>query len=241
MKVNVPILVSIIVLAGQAAGVTQTSAFTNSFLVSSFSDLAASRTISENFITTPDLNYKSNGQVDSYVTQPGGGNAIINQEIYSMAQNNGKLGGMASFGSKVTATNVQSSSLIIIGTSITEVCDKQDNSKIEGWSFGLGMAKPGEGEYSFEVNGEQNTVSNMVPALAIIPVYNNKLLNKELVVAFKQIPSEFEKPVDVVEQEISFDYGTYYDQPTFYNYDFTNTIAVEDTTCSSSMSFSHVN
>jgi hypothetical protein len=60
-------------LASQACGATQTSAFTNSFLVSSYSELAASRTISESFVTTPDLNYKSNGQVDSYVIQPGGG------------------------------------------------------------------------------------------------------------------------------------------------------------------------
>jgi hypothetical protein len=241
MRVIVLILVGIVVLASEACGITQTSAFTNSFLVSSFSDLAASRTISENFVTTPDLNYKSNGQVDSYVTQPGGGNAIISQEINSMAQNIGKLGGMASFNSKVTATNVGSSSLIMKGTSTTEVCNRQDNSKIESRTFGLGIAKPGEGEYSFIVNGEQESTSNMVPALAVIPVYNNELLNKELIIAFEQIPSEFETPVDVIKQEVNFDYGTYNNQPTFYNYDVTNTIAVEDTTCSSSMSFSHVN
>jgi hypothetical protein len=239
MRVTIVILVCIMALASQAFGATQTSAFTNSFLVSTYSELAASRTISENFVTTPDLNYKSNGQVDSYVTQPGGGKAIINQEINSMAQNIGMLGGMTSFSSKVTATNVESSSLIMKGTSTTEVCNPQDNSKIESRTFGLGLTKPGE-EYSFEVNGEQTTVSNMVPALAVIPVYNNELLNKELIISFEQIPSEFEKPVDVIQQEINFDYGTYYNQPTFYNYDFTNTIAVEDTTCSSSMSFSHV-
>jgi hypothetical protein len=92
-----------------------------------------------------------------------------------------------------------------------------------------------------ELNGGQTTISNTVLALAIIPVYNNELLNKELIISFEQIPSEFEKPVDVIQQEVNFDYGTYNNQPTFYNYDVTNTIAVEDTTCSSSMSFSHVN
>jgi len=241
MRVAIAILVCIMALASQASGGTQTSASTNSFLLSSNSELAASRTISESFVTTPDLNYKSNGQVDSYVIQPGGGAAIISQEVNSMAQNIGKLGGMASFNSKVTATNVKGSSLIITGTSTTEVCNPQDNSKIESRTFGLGLAKPGEGEYSFEVNGAQETVSNMVPALAIIPVYNNELLNKELIISFEQIPSEFEKPVDVIQQEVNFDYGTYNNQPTYYNYDVTNTIAVEDTTCSSSMSFSHVN
>jgi hypothetical protein len=241
MRLALAVLACLLALASQACGTTQTSAFTNSFLVSSCSELAASRTISENFVTTPDLNYKSNGQVDSYVTQPGGGKAIISQEINSMAQNIGKLGGMASFSSKVTATNVESSSLTMTGTSTAEVCNKQDNSKIESQTFGLGLSKPGEGEYSFEVHGEQTTVSNTVLALAVIPVYNNELFNKELIISFEQIPSEFEKPVDVIQQEVNFDYGTYNNQPTFYNYDVTNIIAVEDTTCSSSMSFSHVN
>jgi hypothetical protein len=240
MRMMVTILVCMMALASQACGVTQTSASTNSFLVSGYSELAASRTISESSVTAPDLNYKSNGQVDSYVMQPGGGGAIISQAVYSTAQNNGMLGGMASFSSKVTATNVQSSSLIMKGTSITEVCNKHDNSKIESQTFGLGLAKSGGGEYYFDVTGAQKTVSNMVPALAIIPIYNNEL-NKELIIAFEQIPSEFEKPVDVIQQEVNFDYGTYNNQPTFYNYDFTNMIAVEDTTCSSSMSFSHVN
>jgi hypothetical protein len=241
MRLALVTFIGIAALAAQASGATQTSAFTNSFLMSSYSELAASRTISESSVTTPDLNYKSNGKVDSYVIQPGGGGAIISQAIYSTAQNDGKLGGMASFSSKVTATNVKGSSLIMTGTSIAEVCNKQDNSKIESQTFGLGLTKPGEGEYSFEVNGGQNIVSNMVPALAVIPAYDNELLNKELIIAFEQIPSEFEKTVDGIQQEVNFDYGTYNNQPTFYNYDVTNTIAVEDTTCSSSMSFSHVN
>jgi hypothetical protein len=239
------ISISMLALATQAIAVTETSAFTNSFLVSSYSELAAARTISIASITSPDLNYNSNGQVDSSVVQTGGGGAIIRQNIYSTAYNNGGLGsglgGGASFSSKVTATNAIGSSLVMTGTSTAEVCNKQDNSKIESNTFGMGIAKPGEGEYSFDVNGEQKSVSNMVPALAVIPVYNNNLLNKELIIAFEQIPAEFEKPVDVIQQEVNFDYGTYNNQPTFYNYDVTNTIAVEDTTCSSSMSFSHLN
>jgi hypothetical protein len=61
------IMISMVTLAGLSIGATQTSAFTNSFLVSSFSEVAASRTISESSVTSPDLNYISHGQVDSYV------------------------------------------------------------------------------------------------------------------------------------------------------------------------------
>jgi hypothetical protein len=235
-------------LITQVNGVTQTSAFTNSFLVSTYSELAASRTTSESSVTSPDLNYNSNGQVDSYVIQPGGGAAIISQNVGSMSQNYGGglgtgLGGGASFSSKVTATNVKGSYLIMTGTSTAEVSNQQDNSKIESQTFGLGIAKPGEGEHSFEVHGGQETVSNMVPALKVNPVIINHddLLNKELIVAFEQTPSEFEQPADVLQQEVNFNYGTSDNRPTFYGYDFTNTIADGDTTCSSYMSFSHVN
>lgn len=245
MKLTLVILCGIMALAMQASGVTETSAFTNSFFASPFSELAASRTISQSFITSPDLNYISNGKVDANVIQPGGGNAIISQNIYSTAYNNGGLGsglgGGASFSSKVTATNVKGSSLVMTGTSNAEICNKQDHSKIESWTFGLCMATLNEGEYSLDLSGAQETKTNLAPALAVIPVFDHDLLNKELIIAFEQTPSEFDEPVDVIRQDVDFNYGTSNNQPTFYGYDFTNDIAVDDIVCSSSMSFSHVN
>jgi hypothetical protein len=234
------ILIGMLALATQASGATETSASTNSFLVSSFSEVAASRTISESSVTTPDLNYISHGQVDSYVIQPGGGAATISQTIESTAQNYNGLGGGATFSSKVTATDVTNSYIIMKGTSTAEVCNKQDNSKIKSQTFGMGIAKPGEGEYSFEVNGAQKTTSDMVLALAPIVDYT-KLLDKELIVAFEQIPTEFEQTPDIMQQEVNFNYATSNNQPTYYGYDFTSTIAVDDTMCSSSMSLSHIN
>jgi hypothetical protein len=49
-----------------------------------------------------------------------------------------------------------------------------------------------------------------------------------------------EEPADLLEQEINFDYGTYNNIPTYYNYDFTSNLLVDDTICSSYMSFSHI-
>ena len=83
MRVALIILVGILALASQSNGVTQTSAFTSSFLVSNYSNLAASKTISESSVVSPDLNYNSKGQVESYVIQPDGGGATISQKVYS--------------------------------------------------------------------------------------------------------------------------------------------------------------
>ncbi len=244
MRVALIILVGILALASQSNGVTQTSAFTSSFLVSNYSNLAASKTISESSVVSPDLNYNSKGQVESYVIQPDGGGATISQKVYSTAESyGGMLGGIVSFSNKITATQVKNTSLVMTGTSSPDVSNKQNNSEIESQTFGLGMAKPGDGGYSFEVKGAQNSVCNIAPFPAIIPIAanNTELLNKELIIAFEQTPMEFEQPADILQQEVNFNYGTSNNQPTFYGYDFTSTLEVGDTICSSSMSFSHVN
>ena len=246
LTIAIAILVCVLALASQASGVSQTSASTDSLLVSSNSELAAVRTISESFVSTPDLNYNNNGQVDSYVTQPGGGAAIISQGVYSSAENYNKLGGLATFHAHVTATNATNSQIIMKGTSTAAVSNIQDNSKIESQSFGLGMAKPGEGEYLFTTTGNQTTVTDTVYALS--PIINIHLIDlrkdyvdKTLEIAFKQNAQELSPPADFIEQNVDFKYNQFYNVPTYYGYDFTSTIGVKDTTCSSYMNFAHLN
>ncbi|MEM0498038.1 MAG: hypothetical protein QW781_00885 [Methanothrix sp.] len=177
--------------------------------------------------------------------QPGGGGAIISQTVYSTAHNNilaGGLGGGSAFSTRVTATNVNGVSTLMTGTSTAEVCNSQDSSKIESQTFGMGIARPAEGDYVFSVDGAQKTESTAMPAVTIIPVFvNDEHPGKELVVTFEQIPAEFEQPADVLEQEVNFNYGSFNNMPTFYGYDFRSRIAVDDTMCSSSMSFQHIN
>lgn len=244
MKATLAFLVFVAVLANQASGVPpiQTSASTNSFLVSSFSELTASRTISENYLISPIVNYNSNGQVDSYVVQPSGGGAIISQNVYSTAYYSDGLGGMTSFSSKITATNSKGSSNIMTGTSNSEVCYSQDYALIQSETFGMGVAKPGEGEYDFVVNGGQETTSNILPAaVPVVVMSGNENLDKELIVTFKQNSLEMEVPADFLQQEVSFNYGTYNNEPTFYGYDFSNGLVVDDTISNCFMSFSHIN
>jgi len=241
MRATATILACIMALAIQASAASQMSAFTFSNLISSNSELTAVRTISDNILTDPYLNFNSNGVVDAKIMQPDGGAAIVSQGLYSSASNNGKLSGMASFYGSVTATQVKDVSLTCGATSITSVWNEQDRSKIASTSFGLGMAKPGEGEYEFTVGGNYETKSNTMPALIPIPLWENEgLFYKELSIAFEQAPLETDVSADLLDQEVSFNYGVQNNQPTFYSYDFSRNLEVEDTACSSWMSFSHL-
>jgi hypothetical protein len=246
MRLVIAILVCVLALASQASGASQTSAFTYSLLVSNSSEFAAVRTISESSVSTPDLNYNNNGQVDSYIIQPGGGAAIISQGINSNASNFGKLGGLATFHAKVTGTNVVNSQIIMTGTSTTTVSNNRDYSKIESQSFGLGMAKPGDGDYLFTTTGNQTTVTDTVSALSpvvtIVPIdLRDNYVDKTLNVAFKQNAQELDPPADFIDQNIDFKYANLYNVPTYYGYDFTSKIGVKDTTCSSYMTYEHLN
>lgn len=242
MKVTLTVLVLVAVVVTEASGLVQTGATTNSLLVSSCSELAASKIISESSVTSPAMKYNSKGNVESYVIQPGKGSAIIRQNIFSKAHNYyGVLGGGASFSSEVSATNTKDTSLIMTGTSTAEVCYSQDYAMIKSETFGMGIAKPGEDEYTFEVNGDQGTKSTILPVPVPVVMNKNELLDKELVVTFKQNSLEMEVPADFLHQEVNFNYGTHNNQPTFYGYDFSHDLVVDDTTCSSFMSFSHVN
>jgi len=85
------------------------------------------------------------------------------------------------------------------------------------------------------------TTSNTVPALMPIPVWeHNGKLFRELELTFEQFPMEIGFTADIFQQDVSFNYGMLDNEPTSYAYDFSRSIVVEDTTCSSWMSFSHL-
>lgn len=242
MRVIVIIAVCLTALVVQANAATQTSAITSSNLVSTYSESTTVRTISENTLSAPDLNYKSSGQVDAEIYQPGGGAAVVNQGLYFSAENSAGLGGMASFYCHASGTQVKDASIKFTGVSTAEVWNQNDRTAIISDSFGLGMAKPGDGEYDFSVSGNYITTSNTVPALIPIPVWeHNGKLFKELEFSFEQFPMDMGITADVLQQDVSFNYAVLNNEPTSYAYDFSRNIVVEDTTCNSWMSFSHLN
>jgi hypothetical protein len=237
------VFVAMLALATQASGVVETSASTSSFLVDTDSDISASRTMMESSVTTPEMNYSSNGQVDSHVLQPGGGAAIISHNIYTTARNYyGILGGGVSFSSKVTATNATSSELVMTGRSTGGVCYSQEYAMAKSETFGMGIAKVGEGgEHSFNLDGSQKTVTTRLPIPVPVMIHTDEFVNKELTVTFRQRSLEMDTPADFLQEEVNFDYRTYNNQMAYYGYDFSSFLAIEDTSCNSYMSFAHVN
>ena len=147
MRLALTVLFFVAILATPASGVVETSASTNSFLITNNSELAAARLISKSSVESPEIYYNSSGQVDSFVIQPGGGDAIISQQVYSTFHNYyGLLGGGVSFSSKVTATNATGPEVVMTGKSTGEVCYSQDYAMMRSQTFGMGIAHPGDGD-----------------------------------------------------------------------------------------------
>lgn len=242
MKLTLTVLALVAALATQASGVVQTSASTQSFLASTDIDQVAIRTISHSSVTSPEMYYKIKVQVDTDTDQPGGGEAVVSQGVQSTGHNYlGSLSGGATFSSTVIASNTKGTNVVMSGKSEAVVCYSQEYAMVKSETFGMGIAKPGEGEYIFKVDGDQKTKSTTMPAPVFVVMNRDELLDKELTVTFRQNPLEMEVPADLLEQEVNFNYGTYNNQPTFYGYNFLGNLIVDDTTCSSHMSFSHVN
>jgi hypothetical protein len=122
---------------------------------------------------------------------------------------------------------------------MADVWNDHDLSRIASDSFGLGLAKPGSGEYDFWVSGNYVATSNTVPVLSPTLMWNNERLILE--VAFEQDPLKMEGTADFFSQDLSFNYGALNNVATFYGYDFAREIVIDDTTCNSWMSFQHLN
>lgn len=242
MRLALTALVLVATLATQASGVVDTSASTSSFLVSSGSELAAARTISESSLSSPEMYYSSNGQIDSHVAQPGGGEAIISHNVYTTYHNYyGALGGTVFFSNKMTATNSMGSDLIMTGTATGEVCYSQEYAMVKSEAFGMGIANVGEGECSFDVDGEQKAVSTRMPTPVPVLIFPNDYSDKELVVTFKQKSLDIEEPLEILHEEVDFSYNTINNQLSRYNYDFSSFLSSEDTSCNSYMSLYRLN
>ena len=194
-------------------------------------------------VESPEIDYHARGQVDSCVFQPDGGGAIISQGVYSTAHNYyGIIGGGASFSSHITATNSKGTEVVMSGLSTAEICYSQDYAMMRSEAFGMGIAKPGEGEeYYFSVNGSQKTVSTTLPAPTPVFIPTSEFMDKELNVTFRQNSMDMDQPADILDQEINFNYGTFYNMPTYYSYDYSSFLSIGDSSCSSSMSLSHLN
>ena len=81
MKIAIVAGLVLCMLSMSALADTEASAFTNSILSSYGSTFSSARTISTNDITTPDLDFKSNGAMTTELATSSGGSTTIGQNL----------------------------------------------------------------------------------------------------------------------------------------------------------------
>lgn len=233
MKTIVLCAIMLSLMASAADGATNAIASTISHLVSYETDYSALRTISEGTVSTPDLNFKTTGQVDSNIRLLSPSTTEIMQGTSFEGMRNWNYGGLASFSSSVSGRGVISSGSSISGTAYTTVRNPTDASMVQSISSGLCLADPGSKEYELSIVGSHSTLTNA----ALQPVSDSSGSSKTLAasITMNLFPLEFDVPADTLYQDINLDLKIENNNLAGYSYDFAREIKLEDATCESGM------
>ena len=225
--------VMLIMLASAAEGASDTIASTISRLVSYETDFSALRTISDSSVSTPDLNFMSTGQVDSSIHFSSPTTAKIEQGTSFEGIRNGNFGGLASFSSSVSGKGVTGTSSSITGTAYATASNPTDAGMVQSISNGICMADPGSDEYEMSINGGHSTLTNA----PIQPTSGSSGSAKSITasITMNLYPLVFEVPADNFYQDVNLDLKMENDNLAGYSYDFSQAIALADTTCESGM------
>jgi hypothetical protein len=222
-------------LIASAYAATESTAFTNSHLISYGSDFSAAKTISKNEISTSDLNFKSEGSVVTEISLADSGISEIYQGLYFSGSANGGFGGSSSLYSSVSGENVIEMSSAISGTAMTTISTSNDNTKVESTSAGAVMVNPGTNKYELTEEGGHETITNS--GVVSLPLWMIDETPKEYTVSFESYPLEFEEPADFASEDVQLNYGTYYNLLSYYAYDFSRTVVVDEITSLSEMNY----
>lgn len=211
-----------LMIAADAATDARTS--TNSYLISYNTISSDARTVSENYISTPDLILKSEGQVDGNVIMDSPSTSIIKQGLSFEGLRNGGFGSKASFSSAIAAENVKSADSVMTGYSQTIITTPTDFSKVNTESFGMTLANPGTDDYQLSVTGSQSTKTNA----ALQPLNDRESVIRNFKVEFDLYPLEMETPADLFVQNMDVNYKVENNEITALAYDFSRQLEMDD-------------
>lgn len=218
-------------LAASADAVTLTESFTNTHLKSYGSYGSSARTLSGSEVSTPDLDFESNGLVTTNMKMLESGTSEIDQDLRFSAISYPESYGFKSYSwfstanSYVSGTKVTNAdSLVTTTAGVTH--PSFDNTKVQTIGYGMGMAVPQSGTYDLSVTGGHCTVTNAAPVPVPMWMAEDP---KFFTMTFKPDSLELkDAPAAFFDQGISLSYGVDKNDLAFYAYDFSRNLEIED-------------
>lgn len=208
-----------------------TEVSTNSFLISSGSDISALRSITQNQISTPDLHLLTGATITSSAITEDGGLAQISQNALFSASSDiyGQYTGLAAINSQVSAIGTKKieSGISLNGVSILSNPwgDMDAMSKVQAECFGVTFASPGTDNYGLSVDASQNTYAN---GLILKNSGASQTDANRYSISFAPDAIEFEEPADSIDENINLQCTYSEDSLESYTYDFSRDIKTDD-------------
>ena len=245
------VVLTIMLIMGlsSAEAATDATAFTLSQLDVPHTDDATIRTVSENYVFTPDLNFKGSGTVTGEITANGGGGQFSQGTTFN-AGRNGDLYGMSLYSNEFNwkgATKLRTSCEGAVTTAVrgqvpgewnypsegTATYTPGTGDGVESIASGLTMANAGSSKYGLTLQGGFKTVTNAV---------TNKIRPRpiEYKVSLDIDPVESVQPIDLLNQNSKLDFQINDNGFAYYGYDFQRDLRIGDVDCKSEMTLVHL-
>lgn len=237
MRSNILILMLILICASSADAATDTSAFTMSKVSAQGTDLVVIKTLSDNFVSTPDLFFRGTGNTISKIkTDSNLGGGEFSELMVFSAERSGDISGMAYESRAFSWKGVTEIRSNIIGSVTTGACYPESNPSyqngfVESRSAGAAVANVGTKEYELILTGGHNTVTNT------IPIRRSDIHPTTYSVEFSLMPLEMDTPADVFNQAVDFGFNVNSGEQLYYGYSFYRELGIGDTTCRSAMDY----
>jgi hypothetical protein len=224
------------VLIPLAEASSDAEAFTNSHLISYGSDFSALRTISNNLIATPDLDFQSFGEINTDL-EMSGGTSEIEQSLYFSAEKTDGFSGYGSMSHSFTANNALYADSKMKCGGLSTVANSYDWTKVESTATGLTIALPGTLDYELSLTGgyDTRTTATAIP----IPLWMTEEVTG-FSVTFDPDDLEFDRPADFISQNTDIDFRVAENDLAYYGYDFERELEVGDISCRADMQLQHV-
>lgn len=236
MRFVVILLMLMVVIPSLAGAVTESNACAISNLETGSSDFSAIRTVVDNAVISPDLNFNSDGIINTEYKMNEKGSSTQTQSISSTVSNNGGMSGMTTFSNSFSGTHVTDTNLQFIGSLKMNFQNKVYPYEVQTTNFGFSMASPGTDDYTFALTGGHKTVSTatLTPALEW-QTEDPKIFS----VSLDEYPMNLDQPADKLQENVKLDFNVANNEIAYYGYDFSRDLEIGDVSSSSAMQLLH--